>query len=330
MENILHYVRSAMNTIPLTFNEHQINCTVLGGQNNASKGSLNICAVLLNKNGSHLHLQTIENLISCGFRSIISVEPNSESYNIEDMSKRFPSVKFIVPREKCTEGDLINLCMAETDSEYVFVLKDSLYIPQNFMAVNLAENLTKSKSYCVVPRLVSNLGESVSIRTTPIAERGRFRIISSQLINDGVHTIFPPDFIGLYNREKFIQLGGFDYTITSSYWQNVDLAMRSWLWGEFTVLSTKLAITYKDEVPVDNVTPNLSYLRFYLKNILPKYKADHGMISNLSFMNFFFNSSCGILEAISQFSGAKKWVKMHRYRFRYDAKYMIENWNNLK
>lgn len=319
-----------MNTIPLTFNEHQIDRTVLGGQINSSKDALNICALVLNKNGSHLRIQMLENLLACGFRSVISVEPNSESYNIEDMSKRFPAVKFIVPLEKCTDGDLINLCMSETDAQYVFVLKDSLYIPQNFMAVNLAENLTKSKVYCVVPRLVSNTGESLSIRTTPLAKKGRFKIVSSQLINDGVHTVFPPDFIGLYNREKFIQLGGFDYTITSAYWQNVDLAMRSWLWGEVTVLSTKLAITFKEEAPVDDVTPNLSYLRFYLKNILPKFKFDHGMISNLSFMNFFFNSSCGILEALSQFSGAKKWVEKHKYRFHFDAKYMIENWNDLK
>ncbi len=315
--------------IPSTFNEYEINRTVLWGRGENPDFQLDITAILLNRSGSHLKTQIFDSLIQCGFRSVVSVEPDSESFNIEEISRRYPSVKFIIPREASSEGSLINACISEFDSKYFIVLRDCFNIPKGFLTKNLAENILKGNNFCVVPRLVDKDGISIIVNFIPEAHKGKFFIKPEQSVLDGMATLYPFDFVGIYNREKFINLGGFDYTISSSYWQNVDLALRAWLWGEKISITTKFHISYTEDVPLEKSAPDMSYIRFYLKNVLPKFRDDHGAVSRFSFPGFYFKSKCGIFEALSQFNEAFQWVKKNQFRFKKDMQYLIENWTNL-
>lgn len=325
---ILENARNAMNTIPSTFNEYEINRTVLWGRGENPGFQLDITAILLNRSGSHLKTQIFDSLIQCGFKSIISVEPDSESFSIEEISRRYPSVKFIIPRESSSEGSLINACISEFDSKYFIVLRDSFNIPKGFLTKNLAENILKSGCFCVVPRLVDKNGTSIAVNFIPEARKGKFVINPEQSVFDGVSTLYPFDFVGIYNREKFINLGGFDYTISSSYWQNVDLSLRAWLWGERISITTKFHISYTEYVPLEKSAPDMSYIRFYLKNILPTFRDDHGTVSRFSFPGFYLKSKCGIFEALGQFNEAFQWVRKNQFRFKKDIQYLIENWTN--
>lgn len=315
-----------MNTIPSTFSEYEINRTVLWGRQHNSNVTMDISVIMLNKSGSHLRTQTLDTLLECGFKSIVSVEPDAQNFNIDEISRRYPTVKFVIPLEKACDGTLINSCISEIDSKYFMIIRDSMYIPKGFLLKNLAENILKSDVYCVVPRLMDQQGSGISTNFVPNAEKGKFRLALNQFIQDGLPTLYPFDFIGIYNREKFIELGGFDYTMESPYWQNADLALRSWLWGEKTVITTKLQIYYGEDSPVEKTTPDLSYLRFYLKNIVPHFKNDHGVISKISFFPFYLKSSCGLIESISQFKMARKWVRKNQFRFKKDIQFLIEHW----
>ena len=315
-----------MNTIPLIFNERQINRTVIGGRTPSEK-KMDVSAVLLNSNASRFHAQTLESLSKCGFASVVSIEPNSGNYNIEALSRRIPTVQFVVPLEAVTDGDMINIGIGEAPSSYVLVLRDSLYIPQGILPPHLAENLVKTGTYCIAPRLSDAEKKALPVNFTPEASRGRFSVSSSAVVKDGMHTLYPFDYIGLYNKTKFIQLGGFDYTITSPYYQNLDLALRSWLWGEETCLSTSMLFSYSARVPIEDTTADLTYLQFYLKNLAPRFKSDSGgSVAPLAFFNFLAHSSCGFFEAKRRFSDAKKWVHTNRARFHMDVKHLIETW----
>lgn len=138
--------------------------------------------------------------------------------------------------------------------------------------------------------------------------------------------MYPFDNIALYNRKKFIQLGGFDWTIKSSYWQTLDFALRSWLWGEETHLSSLLHFSYVDDVPIEDHTINMDYLRYHLKNEVPKLKMEAGHIRKSSFFAFLMNSSCGFIEAKRHFNEAKKWVNKNKYCFKMDLQTFVENW----
>ena len=315
-----------MNGIPLTFSEHQINRTILGGPKVLDPASLNISVILLNSSGSHFKMHVFENLLQCGFRTIVSVEHDSSNFT-DDVSRRFPMIKFLVPLEKTSDGDLINLAMSEVNTDYVLVIRDSLNIPANFIPPHLAERLTADSPYCIVPRLLDKDHNALPCAFSPSAERTHFVIDSSAEITNGKKTLFPFDYIGLYNRKKFIELGGFDWTIASPYWQNLDLAVRSWLWGEQTILTSTMQFSYIDEAPVNDTTYNLDYLRYYLKNELPKIRMEQGYLKRSSFPVFLFRSSCGIMEARRQFNAAKTWVAKNKFRYKMELQTLVQNWS---
>ena len=314
-----------MNTIPLTFNENQISRTILGGSENPGE-HLNISVILINKIGSQFKTKVFDELLKCNFASIVSIEPDTGNYNIEEVSRRYPTIKFIIPHEEVTDGEMINMGMAEINSDFVFVLKDSLYIPQGIILPHLAENLTKTRCLCIVPRLVDMKKNGLPIQKSPSAKKSHFILESSAFVTDGINTVYPFDYVGIYNREKFIQLGGFDYTIKSPYWQLLDFGIRAHRFGESIRITTVLQLSYSDEHPIEDSTPGLDSLRFYLKNENPKFHVDHAFVSPLSFWRFFFGSSCGVLEARRQFIDAKNWVFVNKYKFKKDLKTLIEEW----
>ncbi|MCR4627726.1 MAG: hypothetical protein K5640_08785 [Treponema sp.] len=318
-----------MNTIPSIFNERQINMTVLGGSERMSEVKMNISVVLINSFGSHFRLQMLDSLMKMGFKSIISIEPDPDNYNIEEFVSRFPSVRFIVPLEKVTDGDLINIGIGESEADYVLVIRDSLRINPSTLTPNLAEKTIEAceKAFCIVPRLLSSDKRGLPIRFAPCAERGKLTIETERALSNGIDTLYPFNYIGLYNRQKFMQLGGFDYTITSAFWQNLDLSFRAWLWGEKVKISTAFQIEFSQEIPVEDRTPDLSSLRFYLKNLMPKFKADCGIVPFGSFISYLLRSNCGFFETRHQFLEAKRWIGKNKYRFKMDAPELIKNWN---
>ena len=318
-----------MNTIPSIFNERQINMTVLGGTEVPSGKKMNISVVLINSLGSHFRIQMLENLVKCGFKSVVSMEPNPNSYNIEEFVSRFPSIRFIVPLEPVTDGDLINIGMAESCADYVLIVRDSFHLNSSLLTPNLADNIIKSSdnAFCIVPRLLSCEKQGLPIRFIPYASHSKFRVETESSVYDGMPTLYPFDFIGLYNRQKFMQLGGFDYTITSSYWQNLDLAVRAWLWGEKILLSTLFQLEYAGEIPVEDRTVNVSSLRFYLKNLVPKFKEDHGVVPASAFIGYLFRSNSGFFESRKEFLEARRWIEKNKYRFRMDGSELIKNWS---
>ncbi|MCR5062024.1 MAG: hypothetical protein K6A89_01940 [Treponema sp.] len=315
-----------MNTIPLTFNEHQIKMNILGGLVNNDSSTLDVSVILLNTMSNLLKPQIFDSLIQCNFRSIVSIEHNRENANIEDLSKKYPLIKFLIPLEESSEGQLINLAMSEVDSTYVLVLRDTIQFSKNLLPSNLAERLIKANAYCIVPRLLDSSKNPAYGIFTPGNDGKKFAINESSTVTDGMKTIYPPDFIALYNRKKFISLGGYDWTIKSPYWQNLDLSIRSWLWGEETLFSTTLQFTYLSDFSVPDKTVNLDYIRYYLKNELPKLKMETGIIKKSSFFVFLNHSSCGIMEAKRQFNEARKWVQKNKYRFKKDLTLLLSEW----
>ena len=315
-----------MNGIPLTFDERQLNRTVVGGYANNSPEALNISVILLNTSVSHFKVQLFENLMSCNFREIVSVEHDANNFALDDLLKRFPNIKFIVPLEKATDGEMINLAMSEVTSDYVLVLRDNLNIPSGIILSNLAEKLTKDGIYCVVPRLVDSKHSGLVTQFAPGVNKNHFLVEGSSFVKDNSKSLYPFDYIALYNRKKFIQLGGFDYTIKSPYWQNLDLAVRSWLWGEETKITTILQFSYTYESLIEDKTANIDYIRFHLKNEYPKFKNDRGVLRKSQFFSFFLHSGCGYLEARRQFNAARKWVEANKYRFKTDLTTLVEGW----
>lgn len=336
-----------MNTIPSIFNEFPIKFTTLQGFCAMKDGTLanpsktvlpklNLTVIVLNVASDdqllpiapgHLRTQTIENLLTAGFASIIWVaQSGSNAHNIEDLSKKFPSVRFVIPQEDCTIGELINTAASLVNTTHFFVLKDIIHVSQNILPPNVALSFMKQGTFCIAPRLLDTNGDGVIVNNFPESTKGRFRISSASFVCDWLPVIYPVDFIGLYNKQKFVQLGGFDPTITRPYWQNADLGTRAWLWGEEVRVTTQVTLTYSRDKGIDDVTRDYSYLYYYSKNILPVFKDDHGLVKKASFLNYKIMTHCGFFEAKDLFSEATHWVELNKFRFKRDIRSLVENW----
>ncbi len=322
-----------MNTIPLIFNERHIERTVLGGITNADNISVfdskvPCSLILLNRGSNHYRQQNIDALLKVGFAEVISVENSSLSYNLEDFALRHPQVKFIVPQEKLTIGDMINIGITECSTEYAFVIWNDMHISSNLMNASLYESLVSDSIFCISPVLQSPSLQTLPVKMIPNIEKGRFAITPSTITNKSEKTLYSFDFIGMYNRQKFMQLGGYDYTITNPYWQNIDLSLRAWLWGEEIRISNQFKLKYEEETPLEDITADFTQLRFYLKNCAPTFKTDYAYIPVSSFFMFSGQFPGSPFEALNSFKDARKWVHTNRYRFKTDVVNLIQKWND--
>ena len=318
-----------MNTIPSIFNERKISYTVFGGSEQPSRVTMDVTCIVLSRNGRHYRSMVIENLLAKGFEKIISVNPKSEQVSVEQLARHFPTVEFLVALENVSQGELLNIAFAHAKSEYVFVVQEEMCSEKINFTSSLAEKLIEKNQFCVVPRLASSSSLKLPVVFTPLTKKSVFTVEMENAVGDNHKTLYSFDYAGFYNREKFSLLGGIDYTITSPYWQKLDFFMRAWLWGEKITVSNSMEFTYADSIPEEDRTVELSYLRFYLKNLLPVFISDHAKILRRSFLTFKLRNSCGFVESLKQFKDAVRWTCENQYRFKTDAVALIENWSKV-
>lgn len=316
-----------MNTIPIIFNERKVPHTIVGGTiKKSDEDNSQFTVILLNRGGRYYRSAVFQNLENAGFTSVISIELSNEPYDIENLSIRFPRVKFLVPLEKVTIGEMINTGIAETSSPYVFVVWNDIRVSPSSVTNRLLEKMKEDTVLCIAPVLTSTKLESLPVQMVPALNKHSFQVEPMPCFKDNSPTIYPFDFIGIYNREKFIQLGGFDYTIPNPYWQNLDFGFRTHLWGEKITLSSTFRLTYDGEAPTEDITTDSSYLRFYLKNLAPKFRKDEAYLPYSQFFLYAGKSGTNLLEAWAIFKMVEKWITLNKFRFVQDANKITEIW----
>ena len=315
-----------MNTIPSIFNQHHINYSILEGKKSSSIKLPLTCIVLRDTEFTQYRSIVLEQLCSKGFERIISVGLKSSMAALNELQSKFSSVDYIEIQDTVTQGEMLNVAVSLVKTEYFLVLQESMCVQSFTFSKSLMEKFIEKDAFCICPLLYSPSHEAVNVKIEPFAKDSNFIFNEyNQFLNDA-KTLYPFDLAAFYKTQTFIYLGGFDYTIKSSYWQKIDFFIRSWLWGEKVLLSSAFILNYSNSMPNEERTIDYSYLMFYIKNILPEFFNDHAYIPFSSFFAFKLKNHCGLSESISLFNSAKKWVNENKYRFKTDVKKMIENW----
>jgi hypothetical protein len=324
-----------MNTIPSTFSSTVSSYTAVGGSDRAA--STGLSAVLLNRGGRYPRRTLFQELEKTGFDYIISIE-QVERYDIEELSARFPFVRFILLKETVSPGEQINLAVSELSSPLFFVLWNDLRILHSGGAARMADRL-----YCSAEDIRSgNPGSNKRLCTTPVIQNSRFETLPTQIApalyrgtvkpvffatqREGTPALFPFDGVGIYDRDRFIKLGGFDIGLKSPHWQLMDFGFRAHLWGEEIRSTQYVRLSYNGEIPLSDSTAGESYRRFYLKNLAPVFYGDRAEIPFRRFFPYFFRSGKDPFLAWADFAEGRSWVRTNRYRFRRDARALVELW----
>lgn len=335
--------RSAMNIMRSTFSGTLPSYTAVGGNERGASSGLS--AVILNRGGRFPRYTLFEELGKTGFDFVLSMESNANRYDLEALSSSFPFVRFILLREPVSPGEEINLAAAELSSPLFFVLRNDLKILRGGGAERMAERL-------LYPAGVSGAQDSKNayrrLCTVPVIQDGRSETLPSlaapALLPDGKspagpktalgtipfipqkegdQSLYPFDGIGIYDRERFMRLGGFDPLIKNFHWQLMDFGYRSRLWGEETAATLLVKLAYEGAVPQEDGTADVGALRFYLKNLAPVFRGDYAHLPLRRFPSYYRKRG-DFFAAWDEFSEAREWVKTNRYRFCSDARTIAE------
>jgi hypothetical protein len=323
-----------MNTIPTTFNENLPAYTAVGG--NDRRASTGLSAVILNRGGRYPRYTFFEDLEKLGFDYVLSIESSAAHYDLESLSSGFPFVRFILPQGQINRGEEINLAASELSCPLFFVVWNDLKFLRSGNAERMAERLLTAepeekniyKRLCTTPLIQDARSETMPTLIAPalVPEKKAGKIIRTIPFiprKEGQLTLYPFDGIGIYDRERFIRMGGFDPYIKNFHWQLMDFGFRSSLWGEEIAATRLVKLSYETLVPEEDITADGGYLRFFLKNLAPVFKGDYAHIPLRRFPEYLKKRG-DLFTAWDEFFSARAWVKTNRFRFSSDAGIMAE------
>ncbi len=316
-----------MNTIPTTSKNPRIPYTIVGGRKSDKKLSLSpvLSLLVLNRGGRPYKAEYLKHLESLGDVEIMSVQGPQTTYDVESLSIRFPQVKFLILGKKASPGEQINIGIMEASGRSVMVFWDDMRPGYRFTE-RFLNQLDKSEDLCSVPILQSTKYETVPSLMAPSFYGNRLKMISLMPSANGAETLYPFDYSGIYNKEKFLLSGGFDFNIINEYWQKMDFGFRVHMWGESISFNTGIKIEYLiDQLPEDT-TPDKFYKMFYLKNLIPQFSGDNASVSWSKFLSYTIKSGSSLFSSIKEYKAAIEWVEINKFRFICDARQVTDMW----
>lgn len=317
-----------MNIIPTTFNEHAISYTVAGGRN-FRRDSTDVGAIVMSRGGWYNFPSIVKSLLDIGCSSIISVESPKKSIDLENMINDYPFVKFLLPSEEISIGETINIAISELKTDYAIVLWNDQSILDSKQLSKAIEEAKKLGKMCLSPVAITKTNDIISVQMLPMLKNGHFSTESIPIIQNNTRTIYAFDFTGIYNCSKFMDFGGFDYTMKNSYWQNLDFGFRTFLWGEEIVINTHFKVKYLSAMPIEDTSHDDSYTRFYIKNLRPTVTNGKAYIKFDVFFSYMKSMGFNPFMAYSYFKVGYDWVKKNQKRFVTPPYELISNWREI-
>jgi hypothetical protein len=296
-----------------------------------------VSAILLNRGGRYPRRTLFTELEKAGFDYVVSLEGPQDRYDLEDLSDRFPFVRFIILKESISLGEQINLAVSEIESPLFFVLWNDLRILHGASAAKLFSWFCpdgESKRFCTVPVIQTLRLETLPTLAAPALYRSRLPWKSRETVKslrfsplaEAQPSLYPFDGVGLYDRDRFIRLGGFDRVIQNPYWQLMDLGFRAHLWGEEIRSTQWIRLSCEGEPSPEDATADLGYRRFYLRNLAPVVRKDAAHIPMRFFPSFYVRTGGGLFAAWEEFKENRQWVSDNARRFKQDARNLATLW----
>jgi hypothetical protein len=313
-----------MNTIPTTFNGGLYSYTAIGG--GERRGDSGVSAVILNRGERVSRFSLFEELAKASFDRVISIEGPKKRFDTDALFASFPFARFILLKENLSAGEEINLAVSELSGGLFFVLWNDLKILRGGTAGRMVKINSAHPRLCTVPVIQDCRFETIPTLTSPALIQGKAGAFPFAPRADGEETIFPFDGAGMYDRERFIRLGGFDGTIKNFHWQLMDFGFRARLWGEAIAATLQVKLSYEGNAPQSDSTLNGDYRRFYLKNLAPVFRGEYANLPLRRFPGFLKCSRLDLYSAWEEFAEARRWIAETGRHFCCDSRAVLDSW----
>jgi GT2 family glycosyltransferase len=235
-----------------------------------------ICAaVVLNYNGRHLLQENLSSVVSAarkveGGCDVIVLDNLSTDGSVEFVNESFPGVIVEVAPSNRFLFSYNELCQ-RIRHKYVVLLNNDIRVRDDSLSV-LLPHCAAADVFAVSAVLLDAEGREITrSRTLGGLHRGLFRSTFLQA-NEVVPALDAGGAYAVFDREKFVVLGGFDELYWPFYWEDTDLSYGAWKRG-FRVLIEPRSIAYHrhhasiQENPQNQVVCNCNAHLFFWKNI---------------------------------------------------------------
>jgi hypothetical protein len=285
--------------------------------------SINLTLVVLNRGRSINRGGFFERLLDLGFSDVLSVENAGSHYDVESLSQAHRDVRFLLLRRETSLGEQVNVSMQEARGRFVYVIWNDMKVSGLSDAM---QNALRARNYlCTAPLVRNQKSELLPTAMAPAFYRSRLKVLPLVPAYIGTPTLYPYDYVGIYNREQFVFSGGYDHRIPSPYWQKLDFGFRAHMWG-YTIHVDPQLLVSSAHAPVEDATPDESYRRFFLKNLSVRFSADQADLPVSRFPAFALKTGGGLYGSWRLFREVQNWVRENRYRFKQDARRVTELW----
>ncbi len=315
-----------MSTTPLTPKEN-LPYTVIGSPHGGQNTGFLITVLILADGSQHDVYEALKRVSALAIREMIVVDSSSRNRDSESLCREFPNLRLMIVDSLLSTGQKINLAMREARENMVFVVKSSQRLLP-FLESSMQE-LIERRSLCTVPLHKSPSGDLLPIVHVPLEHKNQLTIVNHLPSRDILPSLYPYDYVGLYDREKFLSMGGYDTSYHNPYWQKVEFGYRCRMWGETIVCQAGIRLQNSYEIEAENTSADADYLRFFLHVLLLEYENDHAVLASRRFWNYWKIASGSYFKRKSQFKAAQAWVQAHAYLYKHDARYITELWTKV-
>ncbi len=316
-----------MNTTPTISNStNQDRYTVVSGAVRDLPEFEGVSVVLLNRGGKPFKSRILSQLYDLKLKEIVSVETSRQIFEMENLASKFENVKFLTVSDQISIGERINIAAKVCSGSHILVFWNDMDLQIRSQADRIFNLALEGDFLCRVPLLLNTNNETIPIRFAPAFTHKKWEIYPLTAVRNKMPTLYPYDFCGIYNKQKFLLTGGYDKKYTNPYWQKLDFGLRCALWGETIETVTTVKLRYTTELPRENTTRDADYSRFFLKNLAIKFHGDSCSLPFGNFLYFAFKSGSNILFHYRLFREIQEWVNENSLRFKTDTFNLTELW----
>jgi GT2 family glycosyltransferase len=234
-----------------------------------------ICSIIvLNHNGRDLLAKFMPSILDAvefdgGAHEIIIVDNASTDGSQEFIQKNFPSVR-LIPLSSNRHMDGYNEGIKASRNKIVVLLNNDIRVEQDFIQP-LLSHFSKPEVFAARPTI--NLVQEGAVEDTKGIQigvqikLGFIEYLSREAITEEERKCAQPTFCapggaGAFDRNKFLELEGFDELFAPFYWEDIDLCYRAWKRG-WLIISEPRSVIYH----YTHTTIGRSYNRKYIELI---------------------------------------------------------------
>jgi len=184
---------------------------------------------------------------------VMVVDDASTDSSVKLLQEEFPDIKIVVHKHNWGFGKACWSGSQAAQSPILILLNSDVKVAPDFIGP-LVDCLQDPTVFAASPLIFNDLGELSNVTISiPYFRRGKIRYRSfapQQLLNDPAplpnpwYTLFPIGAAFAVNRERFIEMHGFDDLFYPFYYEDTDLGFRAWRRGWKCIVVPEARVTH--------------------------------------------------------------------------------------